>query len=73
MHKGANERKGVYLVTDGDLRMTDSSVLDSGGMSSMESGAVTSSLGVIFRDEKTAAFISAADHNLDEMILIRTL
>lgn len=48
----------IYLVTEGDLRMTDSRTLDRGGMSSTDSEMITSSGWVIFKNESAAAFIS---------------
>lgn len=48
----------IYLVTEGDLRMTDSRVLDRGGMSSSDSEGITSSGWVIFKNETTPAFIT---------------
>lgn len=47
----------IYLVTEGDLRMTDSRALDRGGISSTDSGLITSSGWVIFKNKSTAAFI----------------
>lgn len=47
----------IYLVTEGDLRMTDRRTLDRGGMSSTDSALITSSGSVIFKNESTAAFI----------------
>lgn len=46
----------IYLVTEGDLRMTDSRTLDRGGMSSTDSGVINSSGWVIFKNESAAAF-----------------
>lgn len=52
------QAEDIYLVTDGDLRMTDSRTLDRGGMSSSDSGLITSSGWVIFKNESAAAFIT---------------
>lgn len=46
----------IYLVTEGDLRMTGSRTLERGGMSSTDSGVITSSGWVIFKNESRAAF-----------------
>lgn len=53
VHKKKTE--DIYLVTAGDLRMTDSRMLGRGGMSSTDSGVITSSGWVIFKNESTAA------------------
>lgn len=47
----------IYLVTEGALRITDSNVLDRGGMSSMDSGMVTSSGCVIFKKRQLASVL----------------
>lgn len=44
-----DEVAGVNLVTEADLRMTDSRTLDRGGMSSTDSGVITSSGWLIFK------------------------
>lgn len=42
----------IYLVTEGDLRMTESRMLDKGGISSTESGVITSSGWVILKESE---------------------
>lgn len=54
-----------YLVTEGDFSMTDRRTLDNGGMSSADSGMVTSSGWVIFytvRTEQLSVWCRAACH-----------
>lgn len=48
-------RNCFYLVIEDDLSMIDSSVLEKGGMSSTDSGVITSSGCVIFRNKRTEA------------------
>lgn len=56
MREGAED---IYLVTGGDLRITVRRMLDRGGMSSTDSGAITSSGWVIFKKrESTPVFIT---------------
>lgn len=60
--------EGIYLVTEGNLRMTDRRTLDRGGMSSSDSGVITSSGWVIFKNKSTAAFIIPLIELLENII-----